>query len=64
MSKVLECGSVVPACDFVAHGDSEQEVMMKVIEHARAVHGIAHVSEQLKAKIRVAIKEEAAIKEE
>ncbi len=57
MGKVLECRSVVPGCEFVMHGESEEEIMMKASEHARAAHGVEHMSEELKAKIRAAIKE-------
>jgi predicted small metal-binding protein len=57
MSKMLECGLVIPGCDFVLHGDDEEELMIKTIEHARIVHGIEHMSEQLKARIRAAMKE-------
>ena len=39
MSKILECGAVVPGCKFVIHGESDEDVMMKASEHARAVHG-------------------------
>jgi predicted small metal-binding protein len=58
MGKVLECRSVVPGCEFVVHGDSDTEVMIKAAEHARAVHAIEHLSEALKAKIRAAMKDE------
>jgi predicted small metal-binding protein len=57
MSKVLECGSIVPGCKVVIHGDSEEDLMMKAMEHARAAHGVEHMSEQLKAHIRAAINE-------
>jgi predicted small metal-binding protein len=57
MGKVFECRSVVPGCEIVVHGESESEVMIKAAEHARAVHGIEHLSESLKAKIRAAIKD-------
>jgi predicted small metal-binding protein len=57
MGKVFECRSVVPGCEIVVHGESESEVMIKAAEHARAVHGIEHLSEALKAKIRAAIKD-------
>jgi predicted small metal-binding protein len=57
MSKILECGMIVPGCGFVIHGDSEEELMMKASEHARTVHEIEHLSEQLKARIRAAIKD-------
>jgi predicted small metal-binding protein len=57
MSKILECGLIVPGCNFVIHGDSEEDLMMKAVEHARAVHDVEYISEQLKARIRAAIKE-------
>jgi predicted small metal-binding protein len=58
MTKVLECGKVVPGCDFVAHGDSEDELIVKVAEHARIAHEVDHLSEPLKARIRAAIKDD------
>jgi predicted small metal-binding protein len=60
MMKIVECGAVVPGCKFVAHGDSAEELMMKMMDHARSVHGIEHLSEPLKAKIRSAVKEDTA----
>jgi len=58
MSKVLECGSVVPGCRFVIHADNDDELMMKAMAHARAEHGIEHMSEQLKARMLAAIRDE------
>jgi predicted small metal-binding protein len=58
MSKILECGQVVPGCKFVIHGESEEDVMMKAAEHARAIHDVVHLSEPLRAQIRAAIKDE------
>lgn len=57
MSKVLECRTVVPGCNYVVHGDSEEDIMMKAEDHARTAHAVEHMSEQLKAKIRSAITE-------
>lgn len=57
MGKVLECRSVVPGCEIVVHGGSEEEVMMNAAEHVRSAHGVEHMSEELKAKVRAAIKE-------
>jgi predicted small metal-binding protein len=53
--KVLECGAVVPGCNFVAHAESEDELMIIAAEHARAVHGIDHMSDELRAKVRAVI---------
>lgn len=57
MRKELACGAVVPGCDFVAHAATEEDLMQKVASHARTVHGVAHISDGLKAKIRDAIRE-------
>ena len=59
MTKVLECKSVVPGCEFVMHGDSEEEVMIKAIVHAHNVHGVEHMSEALRAKVRASIHDQA-----
>lgn len=59
MRKVLECGAIVPGCNYVARGDSEDDVMMKAAEHARSVHGVERMSDDLRAKVRAAIHEEA-----
>ena len=57
MGKVLTCRSVVPGCEFVMHGESEEEIMMMASKHALAAHGVEHMSEELKAKVRAAIKD-------
>lgn len=58
MRKVLECGAIVPGCNYVAHGASEEDLMLKAAEHARTAHGVEHLSEPFKAKIKAAIREE------
>jgi predicted small metal-binding protein len=55
--KVLECKSVIPGCNFVAHAEDENEMMVVIAEHAHTAHDVDHLSEQLKAKIRAAIKD-------
>jgi predicted small metal-binding protein len=59
MTKVLQCGAIVPGCDFVAHGHTEGEVLVKAEEHLSSAHDMDHVSERLKSKIRAAIRDEA-----
>lgn len=60
MAKAMRCGDVVPGCDFVARGDTEDEVMGQVAEHARSAHGVESVSPELAAQARAAIHEESA----
>ena len=60
MSKVLRCADVVPGCDYVAHGDSESDVLQQAAEHARTVHNVNQISPELADKVRSAIHDEAA----
>lgn len=60
MAKVLHCNDVVPDCEYVARGDSEQEVLQQAAEHARTAHNIADVTPELADKVRSAIRDEAA----
>lgn len=57
MRKELACGSVVPGCDFVARATTEEDLMLKIADHAQKVHGVSHLSDDLKAKIKDAIVE-------
>jgi predicted small metal-binding protein len=41
----------------VAHAESEDELMVIAAVHANSVHGLGHLSEPLKAKLRSVIKD-------
>ncbi len=60
MSKVLRCADVGANCDFVATGNSEQEILQQVAEHARSAHNITEVTPEMADKVRAAIRDEAA----
>jgi predicted small metal-binding protein len=60
MSKVLRCADVVGSCDFVARGDSEQEILVQASEHARSAHNIDEITPEVAEKVRAAIRDEAA----
>jgi predicted small metal-binding protein len=60
MAKVLHCSDVVPNCDYVAKGESEQEVLQQAAEHARTAHNLGEVTPELADKVRSAIRDEAA----
>jgi len=47
-------------CDFVAKGNTEQEVLQQCAEHARKEHGMTELPADLAEKVRGAIREEAA----
>jgi predicted small metal-binding protein len=54
----MSCRDVGPDCDFVARGESEEEIMGQVAEHARDAHGLDEVPPELAEKARAAIKDE------
>ena len=60
MAKVLHCSDVVPNCDYIAKGESEQEVLQQAAEHARTAHNVGEVTPELADKVRSAIRDEAA----
>ena len=60
MAKVVSCREVGVDCDFVAKGETEQEVLQQCAEHARSAHGMTEIPAELAEKVRAAMREEAA----
>ncbi len=60
MSKIVSCREVGVDCDFVAKGETEQEVLQECAEHARKEHGMTELPADLAEKVRGAIRDEAA----
>ncbi|HZQ67735.1 MAG TPA: DUF1059 domain-containing protein [Terriglobales bacterium] len=60
MAKVMRCADVVGTCDFVARGNSEQEILEQAAEHARAAHDMHEITPEVAEKVRSAIRDEAA----
>ena len=58
MAKTMSCRDVGPDCDFVARGESEEEIMGQVAAHARDAHGLDEVPPELAEKAKAAIKDE------
>ncbi len=56
MTKVLECGSLMPGCDFQAKGATVDEVLQQAAVHAKEVHGL-DVTPELAEKVKAAIKD-------
>lgn len=57
MAKQLKCGDLMPGCNFVAKGATEDEVLKIAAEHAKSAHGIQQVTPDLAAKVKGAIKD-------
>ena len=60
MSKVVSCRDVGVDCDFVAKGETEQDILQQCTEHARKEHGMTELPPDLAVKVRSAIRDEAA----
>ena len=60
MAKVLRCDDVMPGCDFVAKGDTEQEVLQQAAAHASSVHNVSEITPELADQVKSAIRDEAA----
>jgi predicted small metal-binding protein len=60
MAKTVNCRDVGVDCDFIAHGTTEQEVLQQCAEHARTAHGMHELTPELVAKVRAAVREDAA----
>ncbi len=58
MSKVMKCQDVGLDCSFQAKGETEQEVMQKVADHAKKDHNITDISPELAAKVKSVIRDE------
>jgi predicted small metal-binding protein len=58
MSKVMKCSSTGLACDFVARGETEEQVLGQVAQHAEKAHGIKIIPPDLAAKVKASIHDE------
>jgi predicted small metal-binding protein len=52
MAKVVRCRDVGFDCDGVVRAETEEEVLKLVAAHARNVHNLNAVSEEVVAKVR------------
>jgi len=57
MAKSFKCSDAGMDCGFEAKGESEQELMGQVAQHAKEAHGIEQVSPELAATVRGKIKD-------
>ena len=58
MARRMSCRDVGPDCDFVARGETDEEVMGQVAEHARSAHGMDEVPPEVAEKVRAAIRDD------
>lgn len=58
--KVVKCRDVGVDCDFVARGETADDVLRQCGEHARSAHGFSDVPPELIDKVKAAIHDEDA----
>ncbi len=58
MGKILQCKDIGMDCDFVAHADTEEEILKKAAEHAATTHDMKEIPEEVLVKVRAAIRDE------
>lgn len=58
MTKVVNCRDVGFDCDGVVRAETEEEVLQKVAEHAKSVHNLETVTEEIVEKVRSVMREE------
>ncbi len=56
MKATFECKDLGMACDFKAEAGSKDELMPKIVEHAKTAHGMETIDEEMKGKVVSAIK--------
>jgi predicted small metal-binding protein len=57
MAKELRCGDIMPGCDKVIHGRTEDEVFAKAEAHVRKEHNMPIIVPSVMNRIEAAIKE-------
>ena len=60
MAKTVSCRDVGADCDFVARGNSNEEILSQVEEHARTAHSMNEIPAEVREKIHAAIHDAAA----
>jgi predicted small metal-binding protein len=55
--KEFKCGELVPGCDHVFEGTSEDEILAQIADHARDAHGMDEVPDEVVDTIRASISE-------
>ena len=58
MAKVLKCSDVGFECDGVIRAETEEEVLQQAAEHAKTVHDVQELTDEIVQKVRAAIHDE------
>ena len=58
MAKVVRCRDVGFDCDGVVKAETEEEALKQVAAHAKAVHNVEKVSEEVIEKVKKVMRDE------
>lgn len=58
MTKVVRCRDVGFDCDGVVRAETEEEVLHQVAAHAKAVHNLDEVTDEIVERVRSVMREE------
>lgn len=56
MTKSMACGDVVPGCAAVFEGNTDNEVLAQVADHAAAEHGLTEIDDATLTAVKAAIR--------
>ena len=58
MAKVIHCNDAGFECEGVLKADSEEEVLKMAAEHAKKIHGVSQLSDEMVQKVKAIIRDE------
>jgi predicted small metal-binding protein len=58
MAKVVRCRDVGFDCEGVIRAESEEEALAQATEHARAVHGLGEINDEVLQAVKAAMRDE------
>jgi predicted small metal-binding protein len=56
MPKEITCDDLIKGCPFTATGETEDDLLKQVAEHAATAHGVKEVTPDLAAQVKAAIR--------
>ncbi|EJL57248.1 putative small metal-binding protein [Rhizobium sp. CF122] len=57
--RLFECGTLVPGCEWHTRANDDAEIVRRVVEHMRSVHGETVIRESMIDNIKARIRNEA-----
>jgi predicted small metal-binding protein len=56
VTDVVRCGELFAGCPGEARGETQDELLRQVAEHARRDHGLAEIGESALARVKAAVR--------